>query len=51
MLKCPNCTTELKKDNRHGESVWYCPQEKCKNIWFILNIPDADYYLKKRKKK
>ncbi len=49
MLKCPSCTTELKKDNRHGESVWECPE--CKNIWFILNIPGADYYLNKRKKR
>ena len=51
MLLCPNCTTELKKDNRQGEGVWYCPQEECKNTWFILNIPGADYYLKKGKRK
>ncbi len=48
MLLCPNCTTELKKDNRQGEGVWECSE--CKNIWFILNIPGADYYLNKGKK-
>jgi Zn-finger nucleic acid-binding protein len=49
MLLCPNCTKTLKKDPKHGEGVWTCPE--CGGEWFILNIPTPKYLQRKKRKK
>ena len=51
MLLCPNCTETLKKNNNHGESVWYCPNKDCGIVWFILDIPTPKYLRKNKKEK
>ena len=33
-LKCPNCTSQLKKNKKHAAGVFKCPS--CEGLFFIL---------------